>query len=164
MKDFPHSKLIVMATLDTIQFAGLTVSAAGISPAMTVILLHTSTPFLVLGSRYAFPDRKYSVIQMRGVQLIALSVLISLVGSMTHLFLPGVHESDTASSLLYFSMSALHGKIDLHSLIMKFVHPLAVAFRVFLISIIQFRMILCKECCTLLLLAQDLLLYTKKSK
>lgn len=110
MKDFPHSKLIVMATLDTIQFAGLTVSAAGISPAMTVILLHTSTPFLVLGSRYAFPDRKYSVVQMRGVQLIALSVLISLVGSMTHLFLPGVHESDTASSLLYFSMSALHGK------------------------------------------------------
>jgi CRT-like, chloroquine-resistance transporter-like len=110
MKDFPHSKLIVMATLDTIQFAGLTVSAAGISPAMTVILLHTSTPFLVLGSRYAFPDRKYSVVQMRGVQLIALSVLISLVGSMTHMFLPGVHESDTASSLLYFSMSALHGK------------------------------------------------------
>ena len=82
MKDFPHTKLLIMAVLDTIQFAGLTVSAAGVSPAMTVILLHTSTPFLVLGSRYSFPDRKYSSIQIRGVQLIALAVIISLISEL----------------------------------------------------------------------------------
>ena len=120
MKDFPHSKLIVMAVLDTVQFAGLTVSAAGVSPAMTVILLHTSTPFLVLGSRYTFPDRKYSVIQMRGVQLIALSVFICLMGSLTHFMSHGVHESDAQSSILYVSMAALHG-ISLHDILA--LHP-----------------------------------------
>jgi hypothetical protein len=100
-----------MAILDTIQFAGLTVSAAGVSPTMTVILLHTSTPFLVLGSQYVFPDRKYSSVQLRGVQLISVAVLISLVGSISHVFYPDIHESDTLSSLFYFSMAALHGNI-----------------------------------------------------
>ena len=98
-----------MAVLDTIQFAGLTVSAAGVSPAMTVILLHTSTPFLVLGSRYSFPDRKYSLIQIRGVQLIALAVIISLISSSGYFISPGVHESDITSSFVYFCMAALHG-------------------------------------------------------
>lgn len=111
MKDFPHSKLLVMATLDTVQFAGLAVSAAGVSPAMTVILLHTSTPFLVLGSRYTFPDRSYSTVQMRGVQLIALAVMISLVGSLSHFLSPGIHGSDSPSISLYFCMAALHGKM-----------------------------------------------------
>ena len=109
MKDFPHTKLLIMAVLDTIQFAGLTVSAAGVSPAMTVILLHTSTPFLVLGSRYSFPDRKYSLIQIRGVQLIALAVIISLISSSGYFISPGVHESDITSSFVYFCMAALHG-------------------------------------------------------
>lgn len=109
MKDFPHSKLIKMAILDTVQFSGLTVAAAGISPAMTVILLHSSTPFLVLGSRCIFPDRKYSSIQQRGVQLISLAVLISLVTSILGNWLTGDQKSLTASSLLYFSMAALHG-------------------------------------------------------
>ena len=109
MKDFPHTKLLIMAVLDTIQFAGLTVSAAGVSPAMTVILLHTSTPFLVLGSRYSFPDRKYSSIQIRGVQLIALAVIISLISSSGYFISPGVHESDITSSFVYFCMAALHG-------------------------------------------------------
>lgn len=111
MKEFPHSKLIIMATLDTVQFAGLAVSAAGVSPTMTVILLHTSTLFLVLGSRYTFPDRTYSTVQMRGVQLIALAVGISLVSSLSHTLSSG-HGSDAASSFLYFCMAALHGKFQ----------------------------------------------------
>lgn len=98
-----------MAILDTVQFAGLTVSAAGVSPTMTVILLHTSTPFLVLGSNYVFPDRRYSVVQVRGVKLIGVAVLIGLIGSISHIFYPDVHESDTFSTLFYFSMAALHG-------------------------------------------------------
>ena len=99
-----------MAILDTIQFAGFTVSAAGVSPTMTVILLHTSTPFLVLGSKYVFPDRKYSLVQVRGVQLISVAVLTGLVGSISHIFYPDFQESDALSSLFYFSMAALHGK------------------------------------------------------
>jgi hypothetical protein len=111
MKEFPHSKLLIMAILDTIQFAGLAISAAGVSPAMTVILLHTSTPFLVIGSRYAFPDRKYSLLQIRGVQLISLAVLVCLIGSFTHKH----HGSDkSASSFLYISMAALHGLSTLY--------------------------------------------------
>lgn len=109
MKDFPHSKLMKMAILDTVQFSGLTVAAAGISPAMTIILLHSSTPFLVLGSRCMFPDRKYSAIQQRGVQLISLAVLISLVTSILGSLLTGDQKSLTASSLVYVSMAALHG-------------------------------------------------------
>jgi hypothetical protein len=114
MKDFPHTQLLIMAILDTIQFAGLTVSAAGVSPAVTVILLHTSTPVLVLGSRYTFPDRKYSLIQMRGVQLISVAVLISLLGSFGHVFFSGTRNSDIASSLLYTGMAALHGLATLY--------------------------------------------------
>ena len=111
---FPHSKLFIMALLDTVQFAGLAVSAAGVSPTMTVILLHASTPCLVLGTRYGFPDRKYSLIQMRGVQLIALAVMVSLFGSISHQFFPDEHESDTYSSLVYVSMAALHGLATLY--------------------------------------------------
>ena len=114
MKEFPPSKLLIMAVLDTIQFAGLTVSAAGVSPTMTVILLHTSSPILVLGSKCAFPNRKYSLIQMRGAQLIALAVLICLLGSFSHIFFPGTHQSDPSSSLLYVGMSALHGLATLY--------------------------------------------------
>ena len=45
-----------MAVLDTIQFAGLTVSAAGVSPAMTVILLSTVLHEFV--SNYTFYQGK----------------------------------------------------------------------------------------------------------
>lgn len=109
-----------MAALDALQFAGLTLSAAGVSPAMTVILLHTSTPVLVLGSRYSFPDRKYSLVQMRGVQLIAASVLICLIGSFRYVFYSdpdsgsGSQNFDIASSLLYVGVSALHGIATLY--------------------------------------------------
>ena len=109
-----------MAALDALQFAGLTLSAAGVSPAMTVILLHTSTPVLVLGSRYSFPDRKYSLVQMRGVQLIAASVLICLIGSFRYVFYSdpdsgsGSQDFDIASSLLYVGVSALHGIATLY--------------------------------------------------
>lgn len=113
-QNFPQNKLFIMALLDTFQFAGLAVSAAGVSPTTTVILLHASTPCLVLGTRYSFPDRKYSLIQMRGVQLIALAVLVCLVGSISHQFFPGQHESDTMSSLMYVSMAALHGVATLY--------------------------------------------------
>lgn len=117
MKEFPHSNLMIMAILDTVQFAGLTVSAAGVSPVATVILLHTSTPFLVLGSRYSFPNRKYSLIQLRGVQLITLAVLISLAGALYHTVFPDSHEQESSSVLLYVGMAALHGLATLYKVI-----------------------------------------------
>ena len=109
MNGFPQWKLLVMAALDTIQFAGLTISAAGVSPTMTVILLHTSTPFVVLISKYSFPDRTYTTRHIQGAQLIAIAVLLSLIGSFCHVFFSGQHQSDISSSIIYVIMAAFHG-------------------------------------------------------
>ena len=116
--ELPHSKLLIMATLDTIQFAGLILSAAGVSPAMTVILLHSSTPIIVLGSKYFFPERTYSTLQMRGVALILSAVIISFLSSFLIYFHSDNYQdnqlkiqqiSDPISCTLYISMAALYG-------------------------------------------------------
>lgn len=110
MKEFPQTKLLVIAAIDAVQFAGLVVSASGVPPVVTVLMMHTSTVFFVMASRHAFPDRKYSSVQMRGVQLIALAVAVSLVGSFLDSANPGSHmPSDPYSSVLYLAMCALHG-------------------------------------------------------
>jgi hypothetical protein len=113
MKEFPHTKLILMALLDTIQFGGLVVSAAGVSPTMTVILLHTSTPCIVLGSRLTFPNRKYSSMQMIGIGLIGLAILISLTHPVLQWYLSG-YPNATICSLLYVLFSALQGLTTLY--------------------------------------------------
>lgn len=110
MKEFPHSKLLTMALIDTVQLAGLIVSAAGVQPVLTVLLLHASTPFLAWGSSYAFPERKFSDLQIKGARLIALAVLLSVIGSFLNYFYPGNHQlSDPYSTLIYVAMCALHG-------------------------------------------------------
>ena len=110
MKEFPNSKLLTMAVIDTIQFAGLIVSAAGVQPVLTVLLLHASTPFLAWGSMYAFPERKFTYLQTAGARLIALAVLLSVLGSFLNYFYPGNHQlSDPFSTLIYVAMCALHG-------------------------------------------------------
>lgn len=73
---FPHRKLFIMAIVDTLSFAGLVLSATGVAPTMTVVLMHANTPLMVLGSKYLFPDRKYSTIQITGVIIIACALLI----------------------------------------------------------------------------------------
>lgn len=99
-----------MSVIDTIQFAGLIVSAAGVQPVLTVLLLHASTPSIAWGSSYAVPERKFSDLQRAGVRLIALAVLISVLGSFLNYFYPGNHQlSDPYSTLIYFAMCALHG-------------------------------------------------------
>jgi hypothetical protein len=50
MKKFPLTSIAIMALMDVIQFAGLLVSASGVSPTMTVILLHASTPCFICGT------------------------------------------------------------------------------------------------------------------
>jgi hypothetical protein len=105
---FSHINLIKMAFLDAISFSGLIVSAAGVSPTMTVILLHANTPFVVLGSRIMFDGRVYSVSQMRGVYMIACAVIISLYRPIEHLVMDG-NESFAASSLCYVCFTAVQG-------------------------------------------------------
>lgn len=109
MRDFPHHKLLTMALVDTLQFAGLVISATGVSPTMTVILLHASTPCIVWGSRYTFPNRAYSTVQMRGVFLISLAILISISRPIIHLYYLKHYGdyADAQSSLLYVIFAAL---------------------------------------------------------
>ena len=48
-----------MAALDSIGFSGLVIAAAGVSPTMTLILLHASTPTITWISMCVFPTRTY---------------------------------------------------------------------------------------------------------
>jgi hypothetical protein len=73
-----HSAIIKMAILDSISFSGLIVSASGVTPTMTLILLHASTPCIVWGTLYVFPQRTYSEIQNRGVIWITVAILSSI--------------------------------------------------------------------------------------
>jgi len=113
MKTFSHIKLIKMAILDTIQFAGLFSSASGVSPTMTVILLHASTPCIVLGSTITFPNRKYSLTQMQGVQLMSLAILISLSRPIINLLYDNNYSS-FSSTLLYVFSAAFQGIATLY--------------------------------------------------
>lgn len=97
-----------MALLDAIQFSGLIVSAAGVSPTMTVILLHANTPFVVLGSRLMFDGRVYSASQVKGVLLIACAVVVSFYRPFLHLFRDG-NVPFITSSLCYVAFIAVQG-------------------------------------------------------
>ncbi len=116
-----------MAFLDAIQFSGLVVSAAGVSPTMTVILLHANTPFVVLGSRIMFDDRTYSVNQMRGVLMISLAVIISFYRPLAHFFVDN-NVSFVASCFGYVIFTAIQGIAMLYKekCIIEFGKPLDV--------------------------------------
>jgi hypothetical protein len=114
MKSFSHIKLLKMAILDTIQFAGLFSSASGVSPTMTVILLHASTPCIVLGSRVTFPNRKYSSIQIKGVQLMSIAILISISRPIIKSFYDDSYYSSLSSTLLYVFSAAFQGIATLY--------------------------------------------------
>lgn len=115
MHQFPHSKLVLMALLDTLQFSCLVASAAGVTPTMTVILLHASTPVVVLGSRLLFSDRVYTDLQLRGVTLVASAVMIGFMGQVWLLLSRGsVQLSGTLSSFFYVLAAALQGAASLY--------------------------------------------------
>eukprot|EP00603_Paraphysomonas_imperforata_P012710 CAMPEP_0114476802 /NCGR_PEP_ID=MMETSP0104-20121206/14979_1 /TAXON_ID=37642 ORGANISM="Paraphysomonas imperforata, Strain PA2" /NCGR_SAMPLE_ID=MMETSP0104 /ASSEMBLY_ACC=CAM_ASM_000202 /LENGTH=439 /DNA_ID=CAMNT_0001651617 /DNA_START=263 /DNA_END=1582 /DNA_ORIENTATION=+ len=76
--DFPNTSLIMMAIVDSISFGGLVLSATGVSPTKTIILMHASTPCVVFGSKFVFSNREYTAMQLTGVTLISLALLISL--------------------------------------------------------------------------------------
>jgi CRT-like, chloroquine-resistance transporter-like len=70
----------------------------------------------VLGTKIAFPDRKYSLDHMKGAGLITLAVILTLIGYVAY---PSskrtsVHHSDVCSCLLYVAMAGLHGVSTLY--------------------------------------------------
>jgi hypothetical protein len=85
MRKFPQYKILIMAVFDTLQFLWLVFSAPGVSPTMTALLLHSSTPLIVAGSRLVFPFRRYSGEHYLGACVISLAVLL---GSLKPLLSP----------------------------------------------------------------------------
>lgn len=71
MTEFPQTTIFLMAVADTIPFLIMAFSASGVPPTMTVILMHSSTIFVVLGSRFVFPYRNYTTNNYMGIGLIA---------------------------------------------------------------------------------------------
>ncbi len=126
-ESFPHRMLFNMAFLDALQFSGLIVTAAGVTPTMTVILLHANTPFVVAGSSYVFDGRQYSPSQYRGVLVISCAVLCCLVRPIIRwCYLDDV--SLVSSSFLYVLFTAVQGYAMLYKekCIINFGQPLDV--------------------------------------
>jgi hypothetical protein len=108
MTKFSTKPLLLIALMDTVIFAIQTISASGVSPTMTVILLHANTPMIVWTSHFTFPDRKYGHVQNRGAQIIALAILISISRPIMDL-LYAKNVSYATSTLFYVSASAVQG-------------------------------------------------------
>lgn len=106
-----------MALFDTLSFGGLIISATGVTPTMTVILMHANTPLIVLGSKYIFPDRIYTTLQNIGICLISIALIISISRPLIHMFGfnssdQRVHHEDYTSAIcafLYLCSAALQG-------------------------------------------------------
>lgn len=76
--DYPYKDIIIIAILDIIPFIMMASSASIVTPTMTVILMHSSTIFNVIGSKYLFPNRNYTKLNMIGIVLISLAILLCL--------------------------------------------------------------------------------------
>ena len=115
MNLFPHGKLLTMAALDTVHFSLLVCAGAGVTPTMTVILLHASTPIIVFGSKYVFPEREFSNVQMRGVYFIVAALVVGVLQQLWGLWVRGEEQHHVAlSSLVYLLASCLHGASSLY--------------------------------------------------
>jgi hypothetical protein len=123
LKDFPHGQLLIMALLDAISFSGLVLSAAAVTPTMTLILLHASTPCVVWGSICIFPQRIYSDIQNRGTILIAVAVVVSLSEAVIDSHSAWDHF--VASSFVYCGSAIVQGISSLYKekCIISFARP-----------------------------------------
>lgn len=114
MRQFPQWRIFTMAVLDTMQFLLLVYSGAGVSPTMTVILMHTSTFFVVLGSKVVFPNRKYSLAHTYGMSLMGFAIFFSLVKIVWYDSTENSDFSDTWSSLVYVGAASLQGLSTLY--------------------------------------------------
>ncbi len=107
MKGFPLRKLAAIAIIDTLGLGGLVISAYGVTPAMTVILMQAHSPVSVLGCKYFFPDRLYTPTQIKGVWIVCVALFL---GVFSAFFSPGYDDRSTvASSALYIACASLQG-------------------------------------------------------
>jgi hypothetical protein len=111
MASFPHRIIMIIAFFDSLQFMTAVYSAGGVSPTMTVILMHASTLFVVLGSKVAFPSRNYGFLHKVGVALISLAIIIALFKIIwnDYYYYADSQFETTKASFLYLVSSALHG-------------------------------------------------------
>lgn len=105
---------MTIAVMDTFQFVGLVVSAAGVSPTMTVVLLHASTPCIMFFSRSAFPERKYSQVQMVGSVIISASIFICLSRPLIYHILGRIGLGPVLSCVAYVLCAAFQGFITMY--------------------------------------------------
>ena len=114
MRQFPQRQILNMAVPDTIQFLLLVYSGAAVSPTMTVILMHTSTLFVVLGSKAVFPNRHYSWSHTYGLLLMAGAIVFSL--SKILYYDSTINSSYSASyyALVYVVAACLQGVSTLY--------------------------------------------------
>lgn len=113
MMAFSARPLMLIAAMDTVIFGIQSISASGVSPTMTVILLHANTPCIVWGSRCAFPGRQYGMLQSRGAQIIAAGIIISISRPILHL-IDGENVPYATSTLIYTCASAMQGFVLLY--------------------------------------------------
>lgn len=114
MRKFPHSQILVMAGLDSLQFLGLVCSGVAVSPTMTVILMHASTIFVVGGSRIAFPHRNYGDSHKFGLLFISGALVIGLAKILWCDWSSDCSFYSTRSALMYIAASALQGLSTLY--------------------------------------------------
>jgi hypothetical protein len=111
MLKFSHYDIMLISLIDAIQFAGLFLTGSSVPPAMTIILLHTSTPCIVYCTSYFFPDRKYSTIHFLGVNMINISLLLCLIQPIVAMVSNHDHHNlgRLLSSLLYTICAGVQG-------------------------------------------------------
>lgn len=113
MSDFPHSRIVSMAIIETIQFGVLFISAAGVTPTMTLILMHANTVSNFLLTRFIYPAREFTTWQIRGLWLIMAAILCSLARPMINL-ITGWRETEATCSLLYIGAACILGWSNLY--------------------------------------------------
>ena len=116
---------MTMAALDTLYFSFLVISGAGVTPTMTLILLHASTPVMVWASVYVFPNRVYSPIQGRGAILISSAIVVSIIGAIAYCAVYG-QVYYVVSAMTYVMASMLQGFSTLYKekCIVSFARPM----------------------------------------
>lgn len=114
MRQFPQKQLFLMAVLDTAQFILLVYSGAGVSPTMTVILMHASTIFVVLGSKVVFPNRRYGWAHNAGLLLMGGAVALSVLKILWYDSTENEDYFATYSSLVYVGAACLQGLSTLY--------------------------------------------------
>ena len=115
MRKFPQSKVIGMAALDTLQLFMMTLSAAAVTPAGTVLLLQASIPITMLLSHVSAsqPDISPQWNHVAGARLIAASAAVGSMPSFAALVLaPGATAAVSAWSTLFYVLSCLPASVS----------------------------------------------------